>query len=280
MKRNNETQKEARILGIGDVHGMDFPRLKELIKKHRIDFVVCTGDLTNADEYRKLVFDNWLFIAVLGIELHQLMGLKRYKKLITTAVKSQDKIIRRLGKLPVKTFLVYGNNDYVRDDAKRLQKLGIAIEPLEEKLKPYKSIVLMKRRVLMAGDITLIGHSGEYYKHHGTKKLLCEKQFLTKLFRKSHNPTIFLTHEPPQGVMDKISMKGSPLYGERAGNPVYLELIKKYKPLIHICGHIHEGFGRKRIGRTWVINLGSLQDRRYVIITIKKGKVSFQNKKL
>jgi Icc-related predicted phosphoesterase len=273
MKRNNETQKmEARILAIGDVHGMDFPRLKELIKKHCIDFVLCTGDLTNADEYRKLVFDNWIFIAVLGIELHQLMGLKRYKKLITTAVKSQDNIIRRLGKLPVKTFLVYGNNDYVRDDAKRLQKLGIAIEPLEEKLRPYKNIILLKRRALMAGDIALIGHSGEYYRHHGTKKLLYE--------RKSPTPIIFLTHEPPQGVMDKICMKASPLYGERAGNPLYLELVKKYKPLIHICGHIHEGFGKKRIGRTWILNLGSLQDRRYVIITIKKGKVSFQNKRL
>jgi len=44
--------------------------------------------------------------------------------------------------------------------------------------------------------------------------------------------------------------------GKHAGSKVILDYLRKKQPLYSFCGHIHEGEGMKKIGKTEVYNLG------------------------
>lgn len=58
---------------------------------------------------------------------------------------------------------------------------------------------------------------------------------------------VMITHAPPRGVLDSDG-KGS--YGTKAMR-TYLS---KFQPEILICGHVHEEYGTRVIGRTHVYN--------------------------
>ena len=59
---------------------------------------------------------------------------------------------------------------------------------------------------------------------------------------------ILLTHYPPLGYCD-VSV-----FGRHSGSDFVLKLIQRYKPNYCVCGHIHEAYGKCRIGNTIVIN--------------------------
>ncbi len=59
---------------------------------------------------------------------------------------------------------------------------------------------------------------------------------------------ILLTHGPAWGILDRVDE------GENVGCLDLLESIKKIKPLIHACGHIHEAYGRYENNGTTFVN--------------------------
>jgi len=69
---------------------------------------------------------------------------------------------------------------------------------------------------------------------------------------------ILVCHQPPYGYLDKIVNPSAPKHwdGKHAGSKVILDYIKKYQPKYVFCGHIHEGEGKVRIGKTEIYNLG------------------------
>jgi len=70
---------------------------------------------------------------------------------------------------------------------------------------------------------------------------------------------ILVCHQPPYGYLDKVTGKyGAPKFyrGKHAGSKVILDYIKKHQPKYVFCGHIHEGEGKTKIGKTEVYNLG------------------------
>ena len=69
---------------------------------------------------------------------------------------------------------------------------------------------------------------------------------------------ILVCHQPPFGFLDKVSFPGAPEHwqGKHAGSKVILDYIQEGQPRYVFCGHIHEGEGMKRIGKTEVYNLG------------------------
>ena len=73
------------------------------------------------------------------------------------------------------------------------------------------------------------------------------------------NLDILVCHQPPFGFLDKVSGKyGAPKHfiGKHAGSKVILDYINKYQPKYVFCGHIHEGEGKVKVGKTEVYNLG------------------------
>jgi len=70
-------------------------------------------------------------------------------------------------------------------------------------------------------------------------------------------PAIFISHSAPYNTKLDVSLqKGSIAYGKHLGAPSTLDFIKKYQPLLCVSGHIHEHFGKIKIGKTAVINVG------------------------
>ncbi len=71
---------------------------------------------------------------------------------------------------------------------------------------------------------------------------------------------ILITHSPPYGTTTDIVGRG-----EHVGSKVIREFIEKHQPDLCICGHIHESRNKDQIGRTLILNPGSI-DRGYAII--------------
>ncbi|MEM2293023.1 MAG: metallophosphoesterase [Candidatus Aenigmatarchaeota archaeon] len=61
------------------------------------------------------------------------------------------------------------------------------------------------------------------------------------------NRTILVTHSPPYdcGSRDQLGCFGLPTqyWGKHVGSKAYQKFIFNQKPLIHVCGHVHEGVG-------------------------------------
>lgn len=73
---------------------------------------------------------------------------------------------------------------------------------------------------------------------------------------------VLVTHHPPRGAVDRTFI------GVRAGLAEVRMLVEKYKPKLHLCGHIHEARGTARIGDTIVVNAGPLKKGYYAVIEV------------
>ena len=72
---------------------------------------------------------------------------------------------------------------------------------------------------------------------------------------------ILMIHTPPRGeVVDRLPS------GVHVGSPGVRALIEKYQPAVVVTGHIHEGAGEERIGRSHVLNPGAFSAGGYVRI--------------
>jgi Icc-related predicted phosphoesterase len=72
------------------------------------------------------------------------------------------------------------------------------------------------------------------------------------------NTDILITHGPAQGYLDT---SGPPWNEPMLGCELLVERIKEIKPKIHLCGHIHGGYGYMFDGDTHFINASVLNER-------------------
>ena len=72
------------------------------------------------------------------------------------------------------------------------------------------------------------------------------------------NTDILLTHGPAQGHLDT---SGPPYNEPNLGCELLAERIAEFKPKIHVCGHIHGGYGYKFDGHTHFFNASILNER-------------------
>jgi Icc-related predicted phosphoesterase len=86
---------------------------------------------------------------------------------------------------------------------------------------------------------------------------------------------ILLTHDVPFSKLDKIRNRKSPINGEHIGDELYLDFDKRYQPIFHICGHMHENQGKARIRETVVVNPGYGREGDAAIISLPEKKVKF-----
>jgi Icc-related predicted phosphoesterase len=71
---------------------------------------------------------------------------------------------------------------------------------------------------------------------------------------------IVITHGPAFGVVDKN------VDGEYCGSKSLKKKLTEIKPLLHVCGHIHESFGTSLKGDYLTIN-ASILDERYELLS-------------
>ncbi len=77
---------------------------------------------------------------------------------------------------------------------------------------------------------------------------------------------VLLTHTPPEATgLDRIYS------GEYVGSRRLREFVEAYGPVLHVCGHVHEGRGVTRIGRTVAVNPGPAMVGYYGIARFGEG---------
>lgn len=77
------------------------------------------------------------------------------------------------------------------------------------------------------------------------------------------NFSIVLSHPPPYGVFDQVG----PLH---VGSTALRRMVDEKKPLLLICGHIHEYEGQQVLGETLIVKLGPAERMRAAEIEIRE----------
>lgn len=270
-----------RILVIGDPHGKLPIRLSKIIKKNKIKIIVITGDLGRADLARKISIENLLRVKK-GLNKKEYTP-KQEKEIYMEIYNSTINLIREISKfVPVYSILgnVWPNDSKIKKEEKRL---GMKIPYLVREIKKQKNFNVVKNTIRNINGIKIgfLEHFkdefwvrnfklGDYKNelNNAKKETFKNKKILQKFGK--NNVEILVCHAPPYGYLDKVSGKyGAPKswYGKHAGSKIILEYVKKYQPKYVLCGHIHEGRGRAKIGKTIVINAGCCGD--YFVLDIK-----------
>jgi hypothetical protein len=70
---------------------------------------------------------------------------------------------------------------------------------------------------------------------------------------------------PPFGT--KIDLASS---GIHVGSRAVREMIEKKRPVLHFCGHCHEGFGEEKLGETISINVAAVKEGRALLVDLEE----------
>ncbi len=255
-----------RILAIGDPHG-NLEKIKKIHMKG-VDTILLTGDLGKADFARKRFFEN---IKRKKEGLPKLKYTSKDKKEEMTEIhNSTISVLKYLSK-NAEVYTICGNVgvstlSYIKRENK---KYNLNLSSTLEQIKKMKDVYLIKNKIkdvqgLRIGFLEYFIDTcwvkefkpKDYQKSmkNARKETYCAKRVLNNF----KSLDILVCHQPPYGYLDKVNFPGVPEHwkGKHAGSKVILDYIRKYQPKYVFCGHIHEGEGNAKIGKTEVHNLG------------------------
>ena len=251
-----------RILVIGDPHG----KVPKSLPRD-VDLILLTGDLGKADLARKMAFQN-IERERLGLEEIE-YSPKQIKKAFMESYSSSMKVVKVLSSIaPV--FTIYGNVEHRNYETKKLSKeIGLKLPFLTDDLNSMNGVRVINNRIanfkgLRIGGLDYFTDTSwvrEFRPSDYREKLRNARDETEKargVLSRFNSLDILVCHQPPYRVLDKVTAKFAPKHwkGKHAGSKVILEYIRKRQPKYVFCGHIHEGEGHKKIGRTDVYNLG------------------------
>ncbi len=263
-----------KILVFGCPHG------SEKIKKAPIkgvDLILIAGDIGRADLMRKMAFKN-VERKKKGLPEIEYSS-QQQKKAFMEAYSSTIKIVRYLSKFaPV--FVIYGNVESSDAETKKLSKeIGAKLPLLTKKLKSMSKVRIINNKIINFKGLRIGGLEYfvdtnwviEFKPDNYIERLEMAKRETDKVRRiltKFKDLDILISHQPPYGVLDKVTAKYAPKHwkGKHAGSKRILEYIKRKQPRYVFCAHIHEGKGKRKIGKTQVYNIG--YNGEYILLDI------------
>jgi len=285
-----------KILVIGDFHGKFPEKLRKKIKEDKIDLVVSVGDYSGIEDWRPIIMKR-LAAARKGKRVpkpEEIVGKEKFKKLLDKDFEAGRDVLKILDDFHKPVFLIFGNGDdewykYPFDkDVNFVKKRNLNF------LKELKNIKVITYNKINFKDITFVGFGGymdidayfDMIETHSSKKSKNLKKRINRrekskwklrnLLKKTLKKNIFVFHYPPKGFFDIIKdKKDNPMNGKSAGINFFTEAIKKYKPELVLCGHMHEYQGVKKLGKTFLLNPGAAVDGKAAIVDLdeKRGKV-------
>ena len=259
-----------RILAIGDPHG-DLKAIKKISLKG-IDLILLTGDLGSANLARKRAFEN-ADRKKQGLPEIGYSSTER-KKAFMEIYDSALALVRYLARhAPVYT--IFGNAEQSNSTTRKESKeIGLKLPFLKDDLEKIHGVRIINNRIASFEGVRIGGLDyfidtswvREFKPGDYSDKLRQAKKESDKAKRVLGNfgrVDILLCHQPPYGILDKVTFKGAPKHwlGKHAGSEVILGYVKKEQPKYVFCGHIHEGAGQARIGKSMVYNLGIAQTK-------------------
>lgn len=281
-----------KILAIGDFHGKIPAILPKIIKKERPDLIVSQGDFCGNEQYNKLFFR---YSYATDKELWEIIGKRKTKELEIQNLNAGLKVIKKLHSIGLPIIAVTGNWDPSKET-----EIGHAPSKwkfqnkdlLSLKIKKFRNLKIINNKASIFGNLAFVGYPRSTYpgksgrrKNNMEIKRDYKKHYekLDKVFKKARQKNrqiIFISHNCPYNTrLDLIrSRKAHELArGKHYGSFLARKMIEKYRPLLCICGHMHENQGMQKLGKTTVINPGPAFRGRYAIIEIdKKANVRFK----
>ena len=253
-----------KILAIGDPHG-ELGKIKKISLKG-VDLIILTGDLGKANLMRKMAFRN-IEREKKGLPEIEYSCSKR-KKAFMEAYNSTINLVKYLSKFaPVYT--IYGNVESSNAETKKLSKeIGRKLPLLTNNLNAMKNVKVINNKIVKFGNLKIGGLEyftdtnwvREFKPEDYTKSLKFAKKQTDKvkiILKRFNKLDILVCHQPPHGVLDKVGILAPKHWrGKHAGSKTILNYIKKKQPKYVFCGYIHEGKGKRKIGRTEIYNLG------------------------
>ncbi len=147
-----------------------------------------------------------------------------------------------------KCFAVHGNMD-TPEVAAKLEELGVSLHGRKVKL----------------GEWNLVGLGGSNKTPFSTPSELSEEEIESALAKAGVNEfSILVSHPPPYGVFDAVGQI-------HVGSQSVRKSIELRKPILAICGHIHEYEGKQILGETLVVKLAPAEKLRAAQIEIGDG---------
>jgi len=254
-----------KILIIGDPHG-DVSKLKKIPKKGS-DLILVTGDLGSVDLARKIFFEN---VERKKKGLEELEYDSKYRKAVHMEIHNSTLgVLRYLSKFaPVYT--IQGNVAIFTDfEAKEnSKKWKMKFPSTIKEIKKLGNVHLVKNRLRILKELRIgfleyfidtcwVREFKPSYYRRNMKKAKKETDKARRVLKRFKDLNILICHQPPYGFLDKVGKMAPKHYqGKHAGSKVILDYIKKTQPRYVFCGHIHEGKGKTKIGKTKVHNLG------------------------
>lgn len=261
---------KMKILAISDFHGR-VPRISK--QKIKFDILISPGDFSSSDKIRKIQFENWQDER----RWYEIIGKTKAKKLVIEDIKSGNKVLEKVNKIG-SALIVPGNAEYTGGDSgwSYLDK-----DYYSNSVAKLKNLVDVEYGLFDIGEVQVIGYGKSCAPEKEISRKLCKEivKALGKLFKqakKEKKPVVFVSHNVPYKVMDTITLRESPAYGMHTGSDVVRKIIKKYKPLLCVCGHMHESQGVERLGKTIVVNCGYGFNGEYAIIDIDGKNVDVE----
>lgn len=254
-----------KICAIGDPHG-DLRKIRKVSRD--VDFYLVTGDLGKADLARKIYFEN-IERKRKGL-IEREIGIKERKKIHDEIHYSTLSVLRYLSKYaPV--YSIEGNVGITTIAEARERSKEDGFENLATRKiideNPKTHIVKNRLRILGGLRVGFLEYfvdecwvrefRPKNYKRE-LKKAKKESEKARRVLKRFGKIDILVCHQPPHGVLDKVDFPGVPKgwKGKHAGSKVILDYVKRFQPRYVFCGHIHEGEGKRKIGKSEVFNLG------------------------
>lgn len=274
-----------KILVMGDLHG-HLERIKKKIPKQNFDFIIGVGDYSGIDEWT--LYWRYVFRLKKGTKMptpKEFFGREKFKKILKKDFEAGKETLSFLNNLGKSGFFVFGNGDdgWYKYPFSNKKFLGAEKKCLNF-LKKIKNIKEMTYKVKVYKGISFLGFGGyldssannkirdKKWQKAVNKRIGKAKKKMNSLIREIGKKSIFILHYPPYGVFDKISDKKNRFHGKHVGIDFFRNTILKKKPLLVLCGHMHEYVGKKKLGNSWVVNPGEGSKGKFAIVDLDEDK--------
>ena len=255
----------TRFLCVGDLHG-------ERISCDRSDFdaILCVGDLCGY-ELRDHQF------AVIGTteNWYDAMGRDKAADAIERSVRQGREALASLAAFGKPVFLIPGNWDWTPDPDDEWEKLHE--DRYRELVDSFENIIDVDEGAAEFEQLRIVGYGEvshtELDEDSIEEELVAYESILHAYRALIETPWILLAHAPPfETSLDLVRNADSPRDGEHVGSLLVRDLLED-KPLVCLCGHMHENAGQELVEGVPVINLGEGKDAWLIIETGEELKI-------
>ncbi|EGC33782.1 hypothetical protein DICPUDRAFT_154099 [Dictyostelium purpureum] len=268
---NNESRpkdKTISILIVSDIH-LSFNNIKRLNKEmvdnnKNIDLIICSGDVCNFDPVDS---EDLLKVSACEGEMSNIYTyLHNIHKNIIYIPGNHDAKTTLLfpkGGSPPKLTTHSNNihkNSYRLDDDLVLVGLGGSLPSIRNNENHWAGYPYQTEQEVET-DLTETFEASKQQQTINSKSPL-----------KTNDKIVLLTHMGPYNsstTIDQIECKDAEIYsGSKSINKFILE--NQSQIFLNIHGHTHHATGMARVGKTYVVNPGSVRSGHYVILTLEK----------